>query len=181
MSLRLPIPLYVSFLTIFYVGVHGLSSVSLVLASVPALLLLCLSTYASLSFFNVFLPDELYLCLFCLFLVSGLALFFFFSLLTRSDLSSFATGSPFGLSQLLRVIPSPPSPDLSLSLSAPTMFSVSSGRFSSSSCLVFCEWYTHFCEWYTHFCGFCSECPPLFSSWGCALLFYNCLPFFFFT
>ena len=164
-----------SFLPLFYVGIRSLCSVSMVLSLVHALLLLCLSAYESFSSIFFFLSDSLSTP-FCPFLVSGLALVFFFSLLSRSDLGSFATGSPFAPSPPLRVVPSPPSPVLSVSLSAPTMFSVSYGHFCSSSFLVFCEWYAHLC-------GFYSGCRSLFSSWGCSFMFmfYYCLHFFFFT
>ena len=58
------------------------------------------------------LPSGLYFRPFSSFCLASLRFFFSSTLLPRSDLSSFAMGSPFGPNQLLRWVPSPPSPDL---------------------------------------------------------------------
>ena len=87
---------------------------SLVLVSVSALLL-CLSAYVSLPYFGVFFG-----VFFVAVSTSVLSVLLgqcpcgfssYPPLLPRSDLNSFATGSPFGTSQLLWLVPSPPSPD----------------------------------------------------------------------
>ena len=89
---------------------------SLVMVSVPVLLLLCLSAYASLPYFGVFFIAAFTSGLLVLLGQHTCGFSSYSPLLPRSDLSSFATESPFGTSQLLRLVPSPPSPDLLVGL-----------------------------------------------------------------
>ena len=80
-----------------------------------SLLILCLYAYASLPYFSVFLIAASTSSL----SVLGQHPCGFSSyppLLPRSDLGSFAMGLPFGTSQLLRLVPSPPSPDFLVGL-----------------------------------------------------------------
>ena len=107
-------PLFVSFLALFYVGGLGLCSVfpghGLCPCSSSAILVHL--AYCFSYFLRCFLPCGLYFRPFSSFCSASLRFFFSFTLLPRSNLSSFVTGWPFGPSQLLRWVSSPSSPGL---------------------------------------------------------------------
>ena len=170
-ALRLLLPLLVSFIALFHIGDLGLCSVIPGPGFCPCSATTVLVYLCFPFFLQCFLPYRFYICPFGSPWSAAMRFFFFLTLLTCSDFSSFAMGSPFGPSQLLRLVPSPPSPDLSESLSATIMFSVFSGRFSSSSSLVFCEFLLFHYHVVSLVCGFSSGCAPWFG-----VLLYGVLP-----
>ena len=130
----------------FYIGALGSCSVlpspGFCPCSSPAVLVLfCMSSFLWFSSFRFSIHS------FWFFLINS---FFFFTLLTRSDLSSFATGSPFWPSHwfgwllrlLLRVF-------RSLSPLLPCYLYLLGISFPFPSGLL---------RWYAHFCSFCSDC-----------------------